>query len=258
MAQVGFDEQLYGDELARAWLGIEPKGYDRSDHEVLDAAWAWLEQPRDKPFFAALSTMDFHMPFAVPADAPKSGLQDAPSLAQVLHSSDHAFGQFMARLKASPRAEDTIVVLTADHAVLPHEQLHRVLPPESDYSRTVYDRIPMVIASPLHALPQELDQLANGTDLAPTLLHLLGINGPNALMGRSLLEPMAPRTGLFGSHATLNYVLDARTEPPTEHLFNVEQAVSDEPAVVQLYRRWFGWHQSLVSSERIVSAEVQP
>jgi hypothetical protein len=175
-----------------------------------------------------------------------------------LHSTDDALGELRRSLPG-----DVILLVTADHAVLPHPDIAAVLRGVPDFDGSAYDRIPLFIVDPFHALPPRIERWSNGTDLAPTVLHLLGVDAPNAFAGRSVLEPDPRRPvtdapmglgpwGLFGSQANLGFVLDA-SQVPTQRWYPDPSAAStdDEPAAVRLYRRWFAWQRWVLASGRL-------
>jgi arylsulfatase A-like enzyme len=129
------------------------------------------------------------------------------------------------------------LVVTADHAILLGSAIRKLFADDSDYAPTVYDRIPLLIRSPIHELPTTVSQVASGVDLVPTLLHLVELNEANAFMGMSLLDPRRRRRGLFGSQARESFVLEEGDERP--QVFNTASANSNDPGAAALYRRWF-------------------
>ena len=87
-------------------------------------------------------------------------------------------------------AEDTILIITADHSIIPGEPGSEAL----DFDkRFIINQVPMYIFQPYWDLPDELDLYEtkgymNGLALAPTVLHLMNINAPNYFLGCSIFE----------------------------------------------------------------------
>lgn len=87
-------------------------------------------------------------------------------------------------------AEDTILIITADHSIIPGEPGTEVL----DFDkRFIINQVPMYIFQPYWDLPGEIDLYEtkgymNGLALAPTVLHLMNINEPNYFLGCSIFE----------------------------------------------------------------------
>jgi len=106
-----------------------------------------------------------------------------------LHNYDAALGEFLNYFYASPFAENTILVFTADHAAYP-DLMYRAVAGK-DLKPYFFDRIPLLIHDPIHRLSGTFDAHGrNSLDLAPTALHLLEVNdAPNSFLGRSLFEP---------------------------------------------------------------------
>jgi arylsulfatase A-like enzyme len=133
---------------------------------------------------------------------------------------DARFGRVLDALAASGLANDTVVVLTADHGDELGE--HRGL---WFHGNSVYDsvlRIPLIVRAPGKAKGRS-DQLVQNVDLAPTLLDLLGRPKPSGIDGISFepwLEPSvgidSPASGLVGRGVAWsewqNLVLGARTD----------------------------------------------
>jgi phosphoglycerol transferase MdoB-like AlkP superfamily enzyme len=100
----------------------------------------------------------------------------------------------MEKFKSSPLADNTMVVITADHATYCDEDFRNTFP---DYYRADMscDEIPLLIyykgnTGQLNA------QGRNSLDLAPTVLDLLNIGYPESFMGDSLYRAKNERTAM--------------------------------------------------------------
>lgn len=105
-----------------------------------------------------------------------------------IHNFDAGLGKFFDYFIKSPYAENTILIITADHAHFPEPEYLKVA--RKDLRPFFVDRIPLIIYDPFHKLPLSYDaQSQTSVSLAPTVLHLTGIQkAQNAFMGNSLFE----------------------------------------------------------------------
>jgi len=100
-----------------------------------------------------------------------------------LQSVDEAIGRFIERLEALAVLRNTYVIFTSDNGF--HYAHHRVFRNKN----TAYEeniRVPLAIRGP--AIPYGLSSaaFALNIDLAPTILDLAGVTGPDTIDGRSL------------------------------------------------------------------------
>lgn len=141
------------------------------------------------PFFAHITTLSSHYPFKWewPQVAPGPG-NDGETLfsnyQRAVQYEDYAFGQFWDKFKRSPLAENTIVLVTADHGVWTFDS-------DIDMSRQVlldeqFFRMPLMIYHPRVADPVEIKQLSSQLDIAPTLAAMLGLSG-ESFVGKNML-----------------------------------------------------------------------
>jgi hypothetical protein len=155
------------------------------DAQMLTGLTNFLQhrQP-DKPFFVAVSTIETHPGLDIIEDQVPY-LDGSNAKLNMLHNFDRAFGDFWSDFKQSPWFENTIVVVTADHAHTPSVLLKEVA--GLDYPNEHFDTIAMLLRDPKQKLPAQMDVFSSSLDLAPSLLQLLGIrNEANSFMGLSL------------------------------------------------------------------------
>jgi arylsulfatase A-like enzyme/tetratricopeptide (TPR) repeat protein len=143
---------------------------ERPAGEVVDAALAWLERPRERPFFAWVHLFDPHAPYEPPAPFDRR-LPD-PYDGEVAYA-DQQVGRLLAFLDEAGLRESTLFVLTSDHG----EGLgdHG----EDEHLLLVYDstlRVPLLLSWP-GVLPQgaTVPGQFRSVDLLPTLLELLQV-----------------------------------------------------------------------------------
>jgi arylsulfatase A-like enzyme len=205
------------DDLDAAWY--ESNEEVRSATRTTDLALEWLGGRSGEPFFLLTHYFDTHAVYAPPAEfrrrfaAPRdredSGfvfgtrehllllragrLQLEPALierAERLYEAELAYvdsevGRLLDGLEAHGLADDTLVVLTADHGeeFLEHGGF--------EHGHTLYDeltRVPLVLRLPGHlARGRVVPGTAALIDVAPTLCELAGLAPPAGFVGRSLV-----------------------------------------------------------------------
>lgn len=182
--------------------------------EVNRAALAWLDvQPRERPFFLYLHTIEPHSPYMPPtpcrrrfaADVPmEMGLQSRvndlqagrwpaseTALAQVralydaeINCNDQSFGALVDALQERVLYEDAWIILVSDHGEEFHEhgnfQHGRALHTESI-------DVPLIIKPPGHRAGRRVAARVQQVDLLPTLLAAASLPISPGLEGRSLL-----------------------------------------------------------------------
>jgi len=178
----GYSE-LYG---LRHWqaqgLPVDEQNWGLSDVDLLSQAereWERLHAG-GQPFNLSLLTLGMHLPgFRYPECVPYAG-SDAQFL-QAAHCTDQLVGAWVERLRQRGVFKDTVLVITADHHVFPNPEMREL------FGEAVEDRrLPLIIIGE-ESLPTSVSATAAQVDLAPTLLHMLGIeHSAPFLLGRSV------------------------------------------------------------------------
>ncbi|MFH1841785.1 MAG: sulfatase [bacterium] len=196
---------------------------------ITDQAVAWLrQQPAGSPFFLWLHYIDPHGPYEPPAQyaeyfqesfpaeqvairqIPGYQLQFQPgggeAITDLAHYraqytreiryTDTEIGRLLHQLDSLTLADQTVIVLTADHGESLGE--HDYYLEHGKFSYEVNAHVPLILVWP-GRFPAGEDVLApvGLIDLAPTLLDLAGIEPPDSFQGHSLvgllrLRPAAP------------------------------------------------------------------
>jgi arylsulfatase A-like enzyme len=196
--------ELPWDASGRAWASAD---------DVNAAFLDWLPRTRGYRFAAYLHYMEPHDPYTppTPPTAP-TGIRPAIAAGWVrdaanrinwtgtdplrpdelahlraryqaeVASWDHALARLLAALADAGHADDTIVVVTADHGE-EFQEHGRLTHGSHLYEESI--RVPLVLAGP--GIPTERrSDVAQGIDMFPTLLALLGAGAPHT-PGRDLL-----------------------------------------------------------------------
>ena len=179
----------------------------RPGSEVADRAAAWIEQDRDRPFFAFVHLYDPHTPYQAPEPfrsrfpATIDGAYDAEVAAADAH-----VGRLLTTLRTHGRLADTLVIIVGDHGEMLGEH------GEQQHGFFIYDaaaRIPLIIAGP--GVPvRELKDQVRIVDIMPTALDWLAVPSPSAVQGTSL-RPLA------SGNTRLDLVAHTETWVPRYH-----------------------------------------
>ena len=198
---IGQGHQTYDDFFDYA--GLENRSLtdvERPAAPVVDAALAWLRQPRrgERPFYLWMHIFDPHLPYEPPAEYRHKA--PTPYAGEVMYA-DAQVGLLLDALDTMGVRRDTMVVYLSDHgeSLGEHgEPTHGIFL----YGATL--DVPLIIAppsggslgSPAVALAgRRVGSLARLVDVTPTVLDLVGLPVPSGLDGVSLLGVVA-REGL--------------------------------------------------------------
>jgi phosphoglycerol transferase MdoB-like AlkP superfamily enzyme len=134
----------------------------------------------DRKFFAAILTITNHPPYTAPPGRVKFLPGDSPEVRKLncYRYADGALGEFFRLARQADYFKRTIFVLVADHG-------------RDLASRRLLDvpgfRVPCVIYAPGIVPPGRVSTVASQTDIAPTVLSLLGGEFEHGFLGRDLL-----------------------------------------------------------------------
>ncbi len=194
---MGTDEVYGTKELSKIIQG-EPLAWGYSDHQMFPAMMSILQEKKKEPFLMMISTVDTHPPFNIAKDT----VQFRNSRSNVLnsfHTTDDAFRIFWENFKNSEYYNDTIVIAIADHAIFPTAVTKDIFP-EAAGKVTFYDENAFLMYVPDSILPKKIDTYSSGIDIAPSILHLLGINVSNSFEGHSVFDDRDKFPNLLGMH----------------------------------------------------------
>jgi len=190
------------------------------DECATDALIEWLNAEPAKPFFALQWTMMTHYPYFVTKPETDFGVGD-PYLNRYLNALRHGdacLGKILAALEAKGLADSTLVVVVGDHgeAFGRHGQYTHA---SCLYEENV--RVPLLLINRQLFHGEEDARLTNLTDIAPTILHVLGQPAPAGWQGQSLLGPAQRERVYF--FATWSEYLFGYVEAGRKCLYNASQ-----------------------------------
>ena len=182
-----FDDFISNTEwLSEIYPGLSYVTDKDAYERLLETALA--QHATGQPFFTAMYSFGTHATLDSPDEVFGDG---SNSELNKFHNLDVQLGSFMERFEASALAEDTLVVITADHATYMDRAFTDSFP---DYERwhTEIDRIPLLLYY-RGIKPETVNaRRRNSIDLAPTVLDNIDLSAPNMFLGESLFktEPM--------------------------------------------------------------------
>lgn len=166
-----------------------------------------------EPFLTGLFSLSSHHPFDLPEGLEKEFFKDGRTGIQATVAyTDYALRQFFATARQQPWFDNTIFIISADHAFL-NEPTHKVF--NNEMGRMM---IPILIYDPSGTLqPGVREGIMQQIDVTPTLLGLLGYDKPFFAFGNDVMNTTAAeRWGLRWNHvpqlADGRYVLQLETE----------------------------------------------
>ena len=173
-----------------------------------DGKWAIWDEPflqftldniegMKQPFLATVFTASSHHPYNVPEQYRDSLVDEEGGLPihKCVRYTDLSLRRFFERASHEPWYNNTIFVLVADHT---NQASHDVYKTDLGlYSIPIIFFTPDDSLEPVH----NTVNIAQQTDITPTLLHLLGYNKPYLAFGNDLLGSDAEQTWAFSYNA---------------------------------------------------------
>jgi arylsulfatase A-like enzyme len=186
--------------------------HDRQLVEDVDR-WLGSHDRRDtRPIFAWLATVSTHHPFLVtdPQHPPVDSQDLGVRYHDALRYTDAQLGQLVTRLEASAKARgrDLVVVIVGDHAFPVDEPASPELEAQG-CDRRVWTSAILLGPPSLIGPPRTLTFPASQVDLMPTVLSMVGDDGPTAALGRDLFDTdPRPRQAVVVTHGGLRIDLE--------------------------------------------------
>lgn len=174
-------------------LGIK-NYYGRTEYnndEDFDGNWGIWDEPfmqfmnkelskKKQPFFATLFTVSSHEPFNIPEKYEGKFPKGDIPMHKCVGYTDYAFKKFFEAAKKEAWYQNTIFVITADHA-------NQVFYGDEYYKVANRSAVPILFYKPDGSLQGNSFDLAQQIDIYPTVLDLIGYDKPFRSWGRSLI-----------------------------------------------------------------------
>ncbi len=213
---VGLQHVTQGDPRELGYEEVYSK--KRVAKETVAEATKWLKEAKggERPFFMKVGFFEVHRPFVNGKDDEKGvyvphHLQDTPEIREdlaqyqgTIRFFDECVGGILDALNKSAVADDTLVILTADHGI-----------PYPGAKWSLFDpgiSTPLILHQPGTKLAggKVFEQMMSNVDFLPTLLDIVGVRKPDNLQGHSFRDVIdgrqeeSPRTEVYAqrtSHA---------------------------------------------------------
>lgn len=167
------------DRVANSW-GV---GDESLYEHALNTMDSLASDPDGKPFFTTILTITTHPPFTLPAFTKFKPTRTDP-IEITYEYADWAVKQFMQNCAQKSWYDNTLFVFVGDHGVN--------LPTKLDVPLS-YNHVPLIFHAPaLFNKPEVKHQLANQTDIYPTVMGLLRRDYVQNTMGYDLFREKRP------------------------------------------------------------------
>ena len=191
------------------------------DQYLFDNIKDFLNNRDERPFFMVAWTDQTHHPYSLGSKEKNKALDDQERYRTILKEVDGYIGGLLKFLREKKLDEETLVVITGDHGEAFHE-LHNT----SGHGFSVYEEelhVPLILLNP-RLFPREdrVPTIGSHTDLAPTLLEILGEPAPVEWHGASLFADNRPPRAYFFAAAWGQYLLGIR-EAQWKYIFDVRR-----------------------------------
>ncbi|MDR0415072.1 MAG: sulfatase-like hydrolase/transferase, partial [Prevotellaceae bacterium] len=133
-----------------------------------------------QPFCSAVFTLSSHHPFKLPARYQDVFPEGPDPMLKCISYTDYALRRFFETARQQPWYSNTLFVLTADHA-------NKHIFPESQNDADQMS-IPIIFFTPDGSLRGMVDNLAQQTDILPTIMGILHYDKPFVAFGQDAID----------------------------------------------------------------------
>ena len=184
------DEKLFWDgydaiaQTREACGYIRARGAGEGDPFLLVLSWGPPHAPYQtapEEFRKLFNPAEIELRANVPAEMAERAREDLAGYYAHIAALDRCLGEIAAALAQAGIADDTLLVLTADHGDMLYSQGQQKK--QQPYDESI--RVPLLIRWPggLAGAPGEIDMPIDTPDIMPTLLGLCGIEVPDTVEG---------------------------------------------------------------------------
>jgi arylsulfatase A-like enzyme len=186
---------------------------------------------------------------------------------------DHQIGRLIDHIRSSSHAENTIIILVADHGeeFLDHGRW-------GHWESNLYDeilRVPLIMSLPNGPQDQVIRQQVRLLDLMPTVLDLCGYPATNGVMGTSMASLLGYAGSNYDGEETISemrrdpwhriavrtesfkYIWDSK-RPEQPELYNLRTDPGEKQNVRDNFPQEVSKFQSSVDAHRLRVAETEP
>jgi phosphoglycerol transferase MdoB-like AlkP superfamily enzyme len=154
----------------------------------------------EKPFLGAFFSLSSHHPYMVPPGYAGKFDKGTLDIHESIMYADHSLGRFMRQAAQCEWFENTLFVITADHTSLSEDK--RFQSREGIYS------IPLLFYMPSQISPGLSPEIAQQSDIMPSILGFLGYDGPWLAFGNNLFDSLDYRFSVNYLNASYQLLKD--------------------------------------------------
>lgn len=181
-------------------LGERLSKWGAPDHLVFNKALVDSKGPHDKPQFTVIQTSSSHEPYDVPYDSKRFATHKKLN---AFAYADHCVAAFVSEVRKRPAYDNTLIIIVADHYGVYPENL------QSPLER---HRVPLIMTGgALRGAPARISTIGSQTDIAATLLSLLGLDAGAFEFSHNLLQPGRRGYAFFSERSLAALVTDTDT-----------------------------------------------
>jgi arylsulfatase A-like enzyme len=207
-----WNNDYFDDVYLKNGIPMQYKGY--CTDVWFDEAIKYIEEKKDKPFFAYISTNAPHLPYNVPEEYYNQYKDlDIPEFQKIFYGMitnvDDNFAKLQQKLKDLKIADNTIVIFMTDNGTASgyktvKGKLHGFNAGMKGTKNSEYDgghRVPFFISYPKMNIKggKDIDELTAHIDVLPTLASLCNLNSPNIKIDGSDMSSV-----ILGDKKTIN------------------------------------------------------
>jgi arylsulfatase A-like enzyme len=169
----------------RQWMGHEFDNFERNAALTNEAVFPWLQRNGKRRFFLWVHYFDPHHDYT-PPEPWATNYKDRPYDGEIAFA-DEQLGHLLHELDRVGAAENSLIVVTADHGegLGEHEKTHGL---------TLFDpliRVPLIVVPPKGINKgKRIQRQVVTVDILPTILDLVGVEIPEHVQGSSLRSLM--------------------------------------------------------------------
>ncbi len=213
MINGGFNKIIYRDDFDRS---EDESSWGVPDQFVFSRVADDIEKEKG-PFFKVFFTLSNHEPFDVPMKTVIPGMDGDSKFCNASYYVDKCLGDFISRLKKSPKWDSTLIVMIADHG--------SPIPGNTAYTALKKFTIPMLWVGGALKKDSVVAKYASQVDLSRTLLDQLGLPATGYHFSKDILSPNSLSYAVYAYSGGFAYISDSVK-------FNYDLDVK-KPAVVE-------------------------
>lgn len=134
-----------------------------------------------EPFFTTFFSLSSHHPYAVPKDYEGKFNKGTLDIHESIMYADFALGKFLQEAESASWFNNTLFIITADHTSLAYDEKYK--------TRSGIYEIPLVFYMPEQIPPGVKKEIAQQTDIMPSVLGFMNFDEPYVAFGNDLFNP---------------------------------------------------------------------